>query len=190
LILRIHTGRISGSLQRHREGGESGKEIGFLCEHGRAFRESSPKNNAQNEIPLHGIITARKGLMRLPARLVLGITGDVLRENGFHSLEDLEFSLFGKNWIGDKLGVRGGKKLAVQDQYLDFKERLDRLSPMTKTIVRELFHLREPGMKLCLVMMGFLGEEHLPKGRGKKVAREDLETLMKKAVDPFIPLPK
>ena len=128
--------------------------------------------------------------MRLPARLVLGITGDVLRENGFHSLEDLEFSLFGSSWIGDKLGVHGGKRLAIQDQYVDHKERLERLAPMTKAIVRELFHLREPGMKLCLVMMGFLGEEHLPKTRAKKAAREDLEKLMKKAIDPYLPAPK
>jgi hypothetical protein len=61
---------------------------------------------------------------------------------------------------------------------------------MHRAVVRELFNLREPGIKLCLVLMGFLGKEHLPQGRGKKAAREDLEKLMQRAVDPYIPAPK
>ncbi len=118
--------------------------------------------------------------------LILGAVGDALRRAGFKTMADLEFSVFGKNWIGDKLGVSGGERYHVQDRYVDHQERLERLAPMVRAVVSELFHLREPGIRTALVLMGFLGEEHLPKTRAKKAAREDLEHLMKKAVDPFI----
>jgi hypothetical protein len=118
--------------------------------------------------------------------LILSSVGDALRRAGFHSLGDLEFSVFGKSWIGDKLGVSGGERYHVQDRYLDHSEKLEKLAPMVRAVLKELFNLREPGIRTCLVMMGFLGEEHLPKTRAKKAAREDLEYLMKKAVDPFI----
>jgi hypothetical protein len=119
-------------------------------------------------------------------RLTLNLTGEILREAGFHSMADLEFSIFGRSWMGDKLGVSGGEKIAVQDRYIDHKERLESLAPVTRAIVRELFHLREPGIRLCLVLMGFLEEKHLPKSRAKKTALEDLERLMSKAVDPYV----
>jgi hypothetical protein len=124
------------------------------------------------------------------APLVLDIIGSTLRDAGFRSMADLEFSVFGRSWIGDKLGVSGGERYHVQDRYIDHKERLDRLPPMAKAVVRELFGLREPGIRTALVLMGFLGEEHLPKTRAKKAAREDIELLMQRAVDPYIPAPK
>ena len=123
--------------------------------------------------------------------LILSSVGDALRRAGFKTMADLEFSLFGKNWIGDQLNIQGGKKLAVQDQYLDYQERLERLSPMVRAVVKELFNLREPGIRACLALMGFIPKEHAPaKTREKKIAREDMERLMQRAVDPYIPASK
>ncbi len=108
-------------------------------------------------------------------RIALEICGIALRDAGISSLEQLEFCMFPDG--GGEM-VKGGERRAVQDKYLDFRERLERIPPQFLRMVRAIRRfLPEDGYNLALCYLGYFPE--------KKIKRHTWETGSRQLAEMF-----
>jgi len=108
-------------------------------------------------------------------RIALEICGIALRDAGISSLEELEFCMFPD--CGGEM-VKGGTRRTVQDKYIDFQERLERIPPQFLRMVRAIRRfLPEDGYNLALCYLGYFPE--------KKIKRRAWETGSRQLAEMF-----
>lgn len=111
-------------------------------------------------------------------RIALEICGIALRDAGISRLEQLEFCMFPDG--GGEM-VQGGERRAVQDKYLDFRERLERIPPQFLRMVRAIRrYLPEEGYNLALCYLGYLSPKKIKQRAGENGSRQLAEMFEKR----------
>ncbi len=111
-------------------------------------------------------------------RIALEICGIALRDAGISRLEQLEFCMFPDG--GGEM-VQGGERRAVQDKYLDFRERLERIPPgVLRTIQAVRRYLPEDGYNVALCYLGYLSPKKIKQRVGESGSRQLAEMFEKR----------